>query len=89
MMRSKVLALAVAAALAIGSTTAASGGGVPPPVHHHSGSSANPWPAWLVIGCSALLVWTAVVANARDNRELINGEHWWCGLPYWFKVQPQ
>jgi hypothetical protein len=88
MMRSKVVALALAAALAIGSTTVASGGGGPPPVVHHHHSS-TPWVPWVIIGCSAFLVWTAMVANARDNRPLINNEHWWCGLPYWFKLPPQ
>jgi hypothetical protein len=41
---------------------------------HHS--SATPW---YVIGCAAGIVFAALAANARDNRELTAEEAWSCG----------
>jgi hypothetical protein len=85
MARAKVIAVTVAAAIAFSSATATAGMMLPPAVHHVSKS--NPWVPWAIIGCATFLVLTAMVANARDNRQLISPEAWTCGLAYWLKLQ--
>ena len=83
MTRAKAIAVTVAAAIAFSSATATAGQMLPPAVHH--GTSSNPWVPWTIIGCAAFLVFTAMVANARDNRQLVAPEAWTCGLAFWFK----
>ncbi len=46
---------------------------------HFGGGSAVPW---IIIGCAAGVVFAALAANARDNRELTAEEAWSCGLGF-------
>ncbi len=43
------------------------------------------WP-WVVIACAGSIVFSALVANFRDHRELTQPEAWTCGLWYWAQV---
>jgi hypothetical protein len=43
---------------------------------------------WLIFGCAAGIILAAVIANARDNRELNQSEAITCGLLFWF-AQPR
>ena len=50
------------------------------PAGHH-GSTVAPW---IVIGCVSGTVLSAMVANARDNRELTFREAAFCGIQFSF-----
>jgi hypothetical protein len=51
----------------------------------HFGTGAGPWPIFV---CAGGIITAALVANARDNRELTAPEAWTCGLKFWF-TQPR
>jgi hypothetical protein len=86
MMRSKIIALLVAAAFTV-STGTASFGGLANPSHHISTSSKTPWLPWVIIGCASMIVMTAMVANSRDNRPLTSPEAMSCGILFWLQQQ--
>ena len=83
MMRSKILALLVAAAFTASAVTVSFGGQVS--AHHHVATSGKtPWLPWLILGCASMIVMTAMVANVQDNRQLTSREATGCGGPYWW-----
>ncbi len=59
----------------------------PPPV-----AAAVPtthiWVPWAGVGCVGSLIFSAMVANWKDNRQLTNWEAWTCGLLYWVPLPP-
>jgi hypothetical protein len=47
--------------------------------------SGNPGAAlWPIFACAGGIMTAALVANARDNRELTAPETWSCGVLFWF-----
>jgi hypothetical protein len=48
------------------------------------GGATFPWP---IFACAGGIITAALVANARDNRELTAPEAWSCGVLFWF-AQP-
>ena len=45
----------------------------------------NPGAAlWPIFACAGGIITSALVANARDNRELTAPEAWSCGILFWF-----
>jgi hypothetical protein len=80
----KLIAVALAGSLAIGSFSTSALAGVAAPVpgtHFGNGASYVPW---LIIGCAGGIILAALAANARDHRELTAPEAWSCGLLFWF-----
>jgi hypothetical protein len=61
----------------------AAGPAPPCPVPSTSHAHVPAWP-WVVVGCAASIVVSAVVANAVNNRQLTTPEAWTCGLLYWW-----
>lgn len=49
------------------------------------GAAAFPWP---IFACVGGIITSALVANARDHRELTAPEAWSCGVLFWF-AQPK
>jgi hypothetical protein len=45
------------------------------------GAGFAPWP---IFACAGGIITSALVANARDNRELTAQEAWSCGVLFWF-----
>ena len=45
------------------------------------GAGAGPWP---IFACAGGIITAALIANARDNRELTAPEAWSCGLLFLF-----
>ena len=77
----------IAAVLAAGAPTSASATYVHKVVvpGKHFGAGAGPWP---IFACAGGIITAALVANARDNRELTAPEAWSCDLMFWFS-QPR
>jgi uncharacterized membrane protein len=55
----------------------------PPPPCPTAHAHVPAWP-WLVIGCAASIVVSAVAANFWQNRQLTTPEAWTCGALYWW-----
>lgn len=90
-MSKKLIAAALAMSLAASAVTPASASAklVPPPVTYGSSSGAGAtWIPFTVMGCASGIILAAMVANSRDNRELMAPEAWTCGLMFWF-AQPR
>ena len=87
MLRSKIVAALVAAALAF-SPVNVSAGGTPTPPPPASSSSAAPVAVWLIFGCASGIILAAAVANARNGRPLTAAEAATCGLLFWLN-QPR
>jgi hypothetical protein len=47
----------------------------------HFGAAGGPWPIFI---CTGGVIFSALAANATQNRELTAPEAWSCGLLYWF-----
>jgi hypothetical protein len=47
----------------------------------HFGAGGGPWPIFI---CTGGVIFSALAANATQNRELTALEAWSCGLLYWF-----
>jgi hypothetical protein len=43
---------------------------------------------WDTFGCAGGIIFSALAANYRDDRELTTDEAWSCGLLFWFS-QPR
>ncbi len=71
----------ITAVLAAGAPTGASAKMVVVTPGKHFGAGAGPWP---IFACAGGIITAALVANARDNRELTAPEAWSCGLMFWF-----
>jgi hypothetical protein len=71
----------VAAVLAAGAPTGASAKMTVVVPGQHFGAGAGPWP---IFACAGGIITAALVANARDNRELTAPEAWSCGLLFLF-----
>jgi hypothetical protein len=80
----------------IAATLAASMAGAAVPTASHAvfiapapgstfGGASFPWP---IFACAGGIITSALVANARDNRELTAPEAWSCGILFWF-AQPK
>jgi hypothetical protein len=78
--KSKILAAALAASIAISSTVAHAGAPVPGPVF---GTGPAGW-VWGIFGCSGGIILAAMVASIQQNRQLTAQEAWTCGLLFWF-----
>jgi|NitcycUWRROWE17A_1032939.scaffolds.fasta_scaffold00023_3 hypothetical protein len=85
----KLIAATLAASLAVATIPTATFARivVPPPAPGHvfGGSGAALWP---IFACAGGIITSAIVANARDNRELTAQEAWSCGVLFWF-AQPK
>ena len=83
----KLIAATLAASFAVAAVpTASFAVGVVPVVPGHTfGGAAFPWP---IFACAGGIITSALVANARDNRELTAPEAWTCGTLFWFS-QPK
>jgi hypothetical protein len=54
------------------------------PAGKHFGGGGGPW---LIFACAGGIITSAIVANARQNRELTWNEAASCGLLYWANNQ--
>jgi hypothetical protein len=79
MKKSKIVAIALAIAIAL--SPMQSFAGSPPPVPGHVMGSATPW--WIFI-CPTGIVSAAMVKNWRRHHELTTQEAWTCGFLYWW-----
>jgi hypothetical protein len=81
----KLIAATHAASIAVAGAPTASFAAVvvvAPVVHGPVfGGASFPWP---VFACAGGIITAALVANARDNRELTAPEAWTCGTLFWF-----
>jgi len=79
----KLIAATLAASMAVATVpTASFAAAVVPVVPGHTfGGAAFPWP---IFACAGGIITAALVANARDNRELTAPEAWTCGIAFWF-----
>lgn len=84
-MTKKLIASVLAGSLAIGSfsTSVTAAPVVPPAPGLHFGHGASFAP-WLVFGYAGGIILAALVANARDNRQLTPAEAWSGGTLFWF-----
>lgn len=83
MLRSKIVAALLAAALAF-SPVSVFAGITPPPLPVASSSRAAPIGVWLIFGCASGIILAAAIANSRDNRQLTASEAATCGLLFLF-----
>jgi hypothetical protein len=86
-MSKKLIAAALAASLAASAVSPASAAAVAPvviPTVPASGGIHTPWVPFAVMGCAAGIIFAAMAANSRDNRELVAPEAWTCGLLFLF-----
>lgn len=80
MMTKKLITAVLAGSLVIGGfSTSAFATYYPHPVPVHVPGHAAPVVPWLIFGCAGGIILAAMVANARDNRELTTEEAWSCG----------
>jgi hypothetical protein len=80
--RSKIIAAALAGALAIAPATVLAGPGVVTPGKTFGLGATGA--VWGIFGCSGGIIFTAVVANWMQKRALSWNEAATCGLLYWF-----
>jgi hypothetical protein len=88
MKKSKLLPLGLAAVIAfspVGVGAQEIGG---PPAAGKVFAQGGGW-MWAIFGCSSGIVFAAIVANWRNNRQLTWNEAATCGLLYWFSMQNQ
>ena len=81
----KIIAAALAASLAAAAVAPTSAFAAPAPIV--SGSTFGHGPTWVpfaIMGCAGAIILAALVANARDRRELTAPEAWSCGILFWF-----
>ena len=77
MQKRKLLSVALAAALLLGSVEASQARICYKPVGGGGGMSGAA--AWIIIGCAGGVILAALAANYRDGRELTAAEAWSCG----------
>ena len=82
----KLIAATLAASIAVAAVPAPSFAAVaPPPVPGHVFGHGGASVPWGIFACAGGIIGAALVANARDNRELTAQEAWTCGLLFWFE----
>ena len=82
----KLIAATLAASIAVAAAPTASFAKMVAPVPGPTfGGTSFPWP---IFACAGGIITSALVANARDNRELTAPEAWSCGILFWF-AQPK
>src|SRR5437879_3696692 len=83
-MRRLIIAAAALIAVSFLPTNLYAGKVIPPIVHPAAPAGHVGATPWALMACPALIVFTGVVANFKDNRQLT----WWeaasCGLAYWW-----
>jgi hypothetical protein len=84
MRKSKVLAVTLAAAMVLSAATAQAGTTSAP--HPSATSSGTPAWFWAVFGCAGGIVFTAMIANWQQKRQLTAAEAATCGILFWFTV---
>lgn len=77
-------ALALFASVSSANATVCEGWCKPKPAPGHTFGGGSNW--WIFV-CPVGIVSAALVANARNNRELTTQEAWTCGLLYWPNAQ--
>jgi hypothetical protein len=77
MHKRKLMSVALAAALLVGSVQASQAKICYPAAGGGSSTAVAPW---IVIGCAGGVILAALAANYRDGRELTAPEAWSCGL---------
>jgi hypothetical protein len=77
--KSKFVAVACAAAIALSPVASFAQEVAPVPGHIFHGTT--PW--WIFV-CPSGIVTAAVVKNARRHKELTTQEAWTCGFLYWW-----
>ena len=81
----KLIAATLAASMAVAAVPTAAFATVAPVPGPTFGGASFPWP---IFACAGGIITSAIVANARDNRELTAPEAWSCGVLFWF-AQPK
>src|SRR5712692_4742307 len=85
----KLIAATLAASMAVAIVPTASFAKAVVVVPGHTFGGGNPGAAlWPIFACAGGIITSAIVANARDNRELTAQEAWSCGVLFWF-AQPK
>jgi hypothetical protein len=80
----KLIAATLAASMAVAAVPTASFA-VAPRIVVGPTFGGNPSAAlWPIFACAGGIITAALVANARDNRELTAPEAWSCGVLFWF-----
>jgi hypothetical protein len=79
--KSRLLVGILAASLALSPAVVSASG--PPPAGKMFGTGATGW-VWGIFGCSGGIIFTALVANWQQNRQLTMNEAMTCGLLFWF-----
>ena len=79
----KLIAATLAASIGVAAVPTASFAAAVAPVVRGPvfGGASFPWP---IFACAGGIITSALVANARDNRELTAPEAWSCGIMFWF-----
>jgi hypothetical protein len=82
----KLIAATLAASMAVAAVpTASHAVFIAPTPGHTFGAAGFPWP---IFACAGGIITAALIASARDNRELTAPEAWTCGTLFWFS-QPK
>ena len=81
MRKSRILAAALAAAMAFSSTLAFAGTVSVPGAKFGTGPTGL---IWGIFGCSGGIIIAAMAANWQQNRQLTASEAWSCGILFWF-----
>ena len=81
MQKSKILAAALIAILALSPVASLAGPGVAIPL---TKSHFNPGAAYVIFGCASSIIFAAFIANYQQNRQLTWNEAATCGILYWF-----
>jgi hypothetical protein len=84
MRKSKIMAVTLTVALVFSNLEASAGIAVAPAPGVKFGTGATGW-VWGVFGCAGGIVFTALVANYYNKRQLTWNEAATCGLLFWFK----
>jgi len=81
MKKSKMLAFALVAVMALSPSISFGGTAVAPAAIPHS---AKPIVPYVIFGCAGALIFAAIIANIQRNRQLTPAEAATCGLLFWF-----
>jgi hypothetical protein len=81
MKTNKLIAAALATSVAVAALPTPSFAVPVTPAAPVFGAAAFPWP---IFACVGGIITSALVANARDHRELTAPEAWSCGVLFWF-----
>jgi hypothetical protein len=82
MKTNKLIAATLAASMTVAAVPTPSFAVIVAPVvpGHTFGGAVGPWPIFV---CAGGIIFAALAANARDNRELTAPEAWSCGFMFW------